>query len=183
MCLDPGPHTGEEGLVFTIATHRNLGFLCARQLLRVSPGARRQPGVSLGALWLSGVSPGARRLPGSLRVPGGYSGYLQVPSSYPGLSGCPADNPGCLLVPRGYPGKPKFDTPNRTNGLPQNCPVSGLYSLETRPDLSQINVRPPKRPNPKFLTGGKSRLWHKVKVDSGIGLPMVNVLESTMELA
>jgi hypothetical protein len=27
------------------------------------------------------------------------------------------------------------------------------------------------RPNPKSLTGGESRLWHRVKVDSGIGLP------------
>jgi hypothetical protein len=29
----------------------------------------------------------------------------------------------------------------------------------------------------------QSRLWHRVKVDSGIGLPnvMVNVLESTLE--
>jgi hypothetical protein len=41
------------------------------------------------------------------------------------------------------------------------------------------------RPNPKSLTEGKNRLWHKV--DSGIGLrstlmelPMVNVLESTL---
>jgi hypothetical protein len=33
-----------------------------------------------------------------------------------------------------------------------------------------------------FLTGGKSQLWRRVKVDSGIGLPMVNVLESTLEL-
>ncbi len=31
------------------------------------------------------------------------------------------------------------------------------------------------------LTGGLSRLWHRVKIDSGIGLPMVNVLESTLE--
>ncbi len=39
-----------------------------------------------------------------------------------------------------------------------------------------------KRPNPKKgLTGGKSCLWHKVKVDSGIGFPIVNVLESTLE--
>jgi hypothetical protein len=37
------------------------------------------------------------------------------------------------------------------------------------------------RPNPKSLTVGKSRLWHRVKVDSGIGLPMVNVSESTLE--
>jgi hypothetical protein len=28
----------------------------------------------------------------------------------------------------------------------------------------------------KYLTLGLSRLWHKVKIDSGIGLPMVNVL-------
>ncbi len=28
---------------------------------------------------------------------------------------------------------------------------------------------------------GKSRFWHRVKVDSCIGLPMVNVLESTLE--
>ncbi len=27
------------------------------------------------------------------------------------------------------------------------------------------------RPNPKSLTGGWSRLWHRVKVDSGTGLP------------
>jgi hypothetical protein len=31
------------------------------------------------------------------------------------------------------------------------------------------------------LTGGSSRLRHRVKVDSGIGLLMVNVLESTLE--
>ncbi len=39
------------------------------------------------------------------------------------------------------------------------------------------------RSNPKSLAGGKSRLWHRVKVDSGIGLPkaMVNVFESTLE--
>jgi hypothetical protein len=29
---------------------------------------------------------------------------------------------------------------------------------------------------------GYSRLWHRAKVDSGVGLPMVNVLESTLEL-
>jgi hypothetical protein len=34
--------------------------------------------------------------------------------------------------------------------------------------------------NPKSLTGGESRLWHRDKVDSGIGLLMLNVLESTM---
>jgi hypothetical protein len=37
------------------------------------------------------------------------------------------------------------------------------------------------RPNPKSLTGGYSRLWHRVKVDSDIGLPMVLLLESTLE--
>ncbi len=30
------------------------------------------------------------------------------------------------------------------------------------------------RPNPKSLTGGLSQLWHRIKVDSDIGLPMVN---------
>jgi hypothetical protein len=34
------------------------------------------------------------------------------------------------------------------------------------------------RPNPKSLTEGKNTLWYKV--DSGIGLPLVNVLESTL---
>ncbi len=29
--------------------------------------------------------------------------------------------------------------------------------------------------------GDKVELWHRVKVASGIGLPMVNVLESTLE--
>ncbi len=29
--------------------------------------------------------------------------------------------------------------------------------------------------------GMKSQLWRRVKVDSGIGLPIVNVLESTLE--
>jgi hypothetical protein len=36
------------------------------------------------------------------------------------------------------------------------------------------------RTNPMSLTGGKSRLWHKVKADSGLGLPnvpMANVLK------
>jgi hypothetical protein len=37
------------------------------------------------------------------------------------------------------------------------------------------------KPNPKSLVGELSRLWHRVKVDSGIGLPVVNVLESTLE--
>jgi hypothetical protein len=37
------------------------------------------------------------------------------------------------------------------------------------------------RPNPKSLAGGESRLWHRIKVDSGIGFSMVNVLESTLE--
>jgi hypothetical protein len=37
------------------------------------------------------------------------------------------------------------------------------------------------RPNSKSLPGGESRLWHRVKVDSGIGLSTVNVLESTLE--
>ncbi len=40
---------------------------------------------------------------------------------------------------------------------------------------------PYQRLNPKSLTRGKSRLWHRVKVDSGIGLAMENVLESTLE--
>jgi hypothetical protein len=31
------------------------------------------------------------------------------------------------------------------------------------------------------LAYGLGRLWHRVKVDSGIGLPMVNVLELTLE--
>ncbi len=35
--------------------------------------------------------------------------------------------------------------------------------------------------NPKSLTGGWSRLRHRVKVDSGIGFLMVNVLGSTLE--
>ncbi len=35
------------------------------------------------------------------------------------------------------------------------------------------------RLKPKSLTGGQSRLWHSVKVNAGIGLHMVNVLEST----
>ncbi len=33
----------------------------------------------------------------------------------------------------------------------------------------------------QHLPTGSSRLWHKVKVDSGIGLPKVNVLWSTLE--
>jgi hypothetical protein len=38
---------------------------------------------------------------------------------------------------------------------------------------------PFQRPNSKFLAGERSRLWHRVNVDSGIGLPMVKVSEST----
>ncbi len=33
------------------------------------------------------------------------------------------------------------------------------------------------RPNPKSLTGDNNRLWLRIKVDSGIELPIVNVLE------
>ncbi len=36
-------------------------------------------------------------------------------------------------------------------------------------------------PNPKSLTRGQSQLWHRVKVDSGMGLPMVNMLKTTLE--
>ncbi len=46
---------------------------------------------------------------------------------------------------------------------------------------ASIHILYLQRPNPKSLTGGKSRLGLRVKVDSGIVLPMVHVLESTLE--
>ncbi len=32
------------------------------------------------------------------------------------------------------------------------------------------------RPNPEYLTGGWSRLWHRVNVDTSKGMPIVNML-------
>jgi hypothetical protein len=89
-------------------------------------------------------------------------GLSRCPAATRGLSRCPARqlswvSSGAQLL---YLGKPKFDTQNRTNGLHQNWPASGLYSQQTRTKLSQSNVRPPQRPNPKSLDGGKSD-WRK----------------------
>jgi hypothetical protein len=56
--------------------------------------------------------------------------------------------------------------------------IKQISAKKEKPFTSSLNSV--QRPNPKSLTGGSSRLWHRVKVDSGIGLPMVNVLESTL---
>jgi hypothetical protein len=50
---------------------------------------------------------------------------------------------------------------------------SRMQLVKKAPDPGSATLRP----NPKSLTGGLSRLWHGVKVDSGV----VAVLESTLE--
>jgi hypothetical protein len=44
------------------------------------------------------------------------------------------------------------------------------YLTPTPPSPTHIQICS-QRPNPKSLTGGQSRLWHRVKVDSGKGMP------------
>jgi hypothetical protein len=105
-------------------------------------------GVSPGALQLLRVSPGARRQPGvslgAWRLPG-------VSPDAQRLSGVSLGAPLLAGVSQGA---------RWLLRISQNA--MRLSEVQTRPDLSQINVRPPQRPNPKFLTGVKGRRWHRV---------------------
>jgi hypothetical protein len=66
-----------------------------------------------------------------------------------------------------------LSTPPRNGpSMPLRQPLGDSYCMT---DFCSLSRPKDLRPNPKSLTGGLSRLWHGVMVDSDIGLPMVNV--------